>query len=55
MKYSPAAQPDRFRGFTLAEMLIAMGIFSMVIAAMVALQIFGKADERYFQSPRLVE
>ncbi len=28
-------------GFTLAEMLIAMGIFSMVIAAMVAVQLFG--------------
>jgi type II secretory pathway pseudopilin PulG len=27
--------------FTLAEMLIAMGIFSMVIASMVAVQLFG--------------
>ena len=36
-KSSRAGEP----GFTLAEMLIAMGIFSMVIAAMVAVQLFG--------------
>jgi prepilin-type N-terminal cleavage/methylation domain-containing protein len=32
---------SNFRGFTLAEMLIATAIFSMAIAAMIAIQLFG--------------
>jgi type II secretory pathway pseudopilin PulG len=45
MKISPFNQnhscPTGTVGFTLAEMLIAMGIFTMAIGAMVATQIFG--------------
>lgn len=40
-KTQSPARPDGFRGFTLAEMLIAVGIFSLVIAAMVAVQLLG--------------
>ena len=36
-----SSSSDGFRGFTLAEMLIAMGVFTMVIGAMVSLQLFG--------------